>query len=127
MSLSIQIQKASENAENFVELVKRLISLGITSYTVDVKTGLICYRYGMGLVTITHPCSKTVLDISEAFNGKLVKEAIKNNQQGKSDYTAFMKEIAAAGVYFYEVVLTGNSKRVIYIGIYGYLEEPIPI
>ena len=97
-----------------------LIGIGITSYTVDVQTGIVCYRSGLWVVTISQPLKVAVAEISIVFNEQLVKNAIANNQQGKSDIPGFMKEVAAAGVYFYEAVLTDDSKRVIYIGIGGH-------
>jgi len=64
--------------------------------------------------------------INENFNEQNTIAAVRNNQQGKTDYPGFMNEIADAGVRFYEATLCGDNKRVTYIGIGGFYEEKIP-
>ena len=63
--------------------------------------------------------------IEAQFNEGKTIVAIRDNQQGKSDYPTFINDIARAGVRFYEATLNGNNKRVTYIGGGGSYEELI--
>jgi uncharacterized protein YbcV (DUF1398 family) len=65
-------------------------------------------------------------EISSSFNRQAVIQAIRDNQQGKTDYPSFLNDIAKAGVRFYEATLEGSRKRVTYIGTGGSYEELIP-
>ena len=57
------------------------------------------------------------------FNQEQTIQTICDNQQGKSDCTTFMRNIAKTGVHFYETTLNGDRKRVAYIGSGGNYEE----
>jgi uncharacterized protein YbcV (DUF1398 family) len=124
MRLLDKIKEAQKSTTSYPDLVKRFIVIGIQSYTVNVATEIILYRFDNGILEILQrenvPCV-----ITEKFNVDLVVKAIRDNQAGKSDYPTFMKSIAAAGVYFYEATLTGDNKRVTYIGIGDSHEETI--
>ena len=124
MNLLNKIKEAQKTATSYPDLVKKFIAIGVQSYTVDVATEIILYRFDNGIHEILQrendPCV-----ITEKFDGELVVKAIRDNQAGKSDYPTFMKSIAAAGVRFYEATLTGDNKRVTYIGIGDSYEEII--
>lgn len=125
MEPNTQLQEAYKTSKSYPELVSKLIVIGIHSYTVDVATSTILYRLPAG-ETILQPGSITPRNISPTFNQEETITAIRNNQQGKSDYPTFMNEIAQAGVRFYEATLSGDKKRVTYIGSGGHYEEIIP-
>jgi len=120
-----QIKEVYKTAKNYPDLVLKLIAIGIQSYTVDVTSSTILYRLAEGK-NILHPSDVSSRTISEKFNEGETIQAIQNNQQGKTDYPTFMNDIAKAGVRFYEATLTGNNKRVTYIGTGGSYEEVIP-
>jgi uncharacterized protein YbcV (DUF1398 family) len=126
MEIEDKIQAAYKSAKNYPELVKMLISAGIQSYTVEVSTGIILYRLAAGESHL-HQKSTEPKQIEKNFSEALTVKAIRDNQQGKSDYPTFMNDIAKAGVRFYEATLSGSRKRVVYIGIGGYYEELIPL
>jgi len=126
METKNQIQEVYKSSKSYPELVSKLIAIGIQSYVVDVATSTIFYRLAEGK-TVLHPSDITPRVISEKFSQAETQQAIKNNQQGKSDYPTFMNDIANAGVRFYEATLVGNNKRVTYIGTGGYCEEAIPL
>ncbi|AFD07009.1 DUF1398 family protein [Solitalea canadensis] len=126
MSLHDQIQHVYKTASNYPELVRQLIEVGIQSYTVDVATGSILYRLEHGH-THLHEGTVQPRSIEEKFNRELTIKAIRDNQQGKTTYPEFMDGIAQAGVRFYEATLSGNEKRVTYIGYGGLYEEVIPV
>ena len=125
-SIIQEISEVQKLAKNYPDLAKRLIEIGIESYTVDVATEIILYRKANGNNGIKYP-EKPLNTISPAFNREQTIQAIRDNQQGKSDYPTFMRDIAKAGVRFYEATLTGDKKRVTYIGSGGSYEEEIPL
>lgn len=121
-----KILEVYQASKNYPEIVLKFISLGIESYTVETATGTVTYRRTNG-ETIFHTGKQILRTVHEKFDAELVKNAIIDNQQGKSDYPAFMNSIADAGVRFYEATLSGNNKRVTYVGLDGSHEERIPI
>jgi uncharacterized protein YbcV (DUF1398 family) len=125
MDIDDKIQKAYKLSKNYPELVRMLNEIGVQSYTVDAATSTIIYRLSNG-EHIIHPGMTPVREISARFNEQLTIKAIRDNQQGKSDYPGFMNEIANAGVRFYEATLAGHNRRVTYIGSGGFYEEMIP-
>lgn len=125
MEYDDKIKACYSAASNYPDLAKRLNQIGVESYTVDTAGSTILYRFSEGK-NILHPGKITARIIKENFDEKKTIEAIRNNQQGKTDYPGFMSEIAEAGVRFYEATLCGENKRVTYIGIGGYYEEAIP-
>lgn len=120
------IEQVYKTSKNYPELVTKLIELGIESYSVEVSTSMILYRLPEGN-TILHLNDIEPRNIAKQFDKQKTIQAVKNNQQGKTDYPAFMQEIANAGVRFYEATLIGNSKRVSYIGSGGNYDEAIPV
>ena len=123
MNVLVNIQQAYQQAKSYPDLVRKLIAIGIHSYTVDVTTGTILYRLSGGVNALHEATSNR--EISTAFTRQAVIQAIRDNQQGKTDYPAFLNDIAKAGVRFYEATLEGNRKRVTYIGTGGWYEELI--
>lgn len=119
------IQDIYKTAKTYPELVEKLIALGIRSYTVDVATGTILYRLDDGEHVMHHGDGHRT--IAGGYSEQATIQAIRNNQQGKTDYPGFMQEIAGAGINFYEATLNGERKRVTYIGKGGHYEENIPL
>jgi uncharacterized protein YbcV (DUF1398 family) len=125
MELNEKIQKAYKKASNYPDLVKRLIAIKIKSYTVDVSTGIVLYRFSKGNHVVKPGNAER--EIVSLFNNEQTIQAVRDNQQGKTDYPTFMNDIARAGVRFYEATLDGDNKRVTYIGSDGFYEEKIPV
>lgn len=125
MDIHEQIKQAYQSAANYPGLVKELIKIGIRSYTVETVTGTILYRLSEGRHVLHEGTSERT--VSPKFDRELTIQAIRDNQQGKSDYPGFMLAIAVAGVRFYEATLEGENKRVTYFGSGGYYEESIPV
>ena len=124
--MNAQFQEVYKTSRNYPELVSKLIAIGIQSCTVDVATSTILYRLAEGK-NVLHPKDMHPRNISPKFNQEETITAIRTNQLGKSDYPTFMNEIAKAGVRFYEATLSGDKKRVTYIGSGGHYEEIIPL
>ena len=126
MSIAEEIKSAYSTSKNYPEIAEKLADAGVLSYTVDVPTGITLYRFENGSLHLHTPATEP-REIAKDFNRELTIEAVRDNQQGKTDYNGFINGIANAGVRFYETTLHGNSKRVTYIGIGGFYEEQIPI
>jgi uncharacterized protein YbcV (DUF1398 family) len=120
-----QIKTCYAAAANYPDLANKLHQIGLESYTVDTATSTVLYRFAEGENVLNHGTSALRM-INAAFDREKTIEAIRNNQQGKSDYPGFMQQIAEAGVRFYEATLQGDNKRVTYIGMDGFYEEKIP-
>ena len=126
MELQDKIQEVYKASKNYPELVRGLIKINMQSYTVDVSSSTILYRFAGGN-NILHQGEGNIRQIAEKFNSDETFKAIKDNQQGKTTYPEFMNGIAEAGVRFYEATLNGDNKRVTYIGSGGHYEETIPV
>ena len=112
-------------ATNYPDLAKRLNQIGVSSYTVDTASGIILYRFDAG-ENVLHQGNIPARIIKDNFDKQKTIQAVRNNQQGKTDFPGFMNEIAEAGVRFYEATLSGVNKRVAYIGSGGLYDELIP-
>ncbi|QHV96360.1 DUF1398 family protein [Spirosoma endbachense] len=126
MTIAEKIHQAYATSKNYPDLAQKLIDAGVQSYTVDVASSIILYRFAHGLVEI-HASTAGPRTIERTFDEALTLKAIRDNQEGKSDYPGFMDAIAKAGVRFYDAILNGSGKRVIYLGIGGHYEERIPV
>ena len=122
----MSIKEAYATAQNYPDLAQKLIEAGVESYTVDVSSTIILYRLAAGKVLL-HTNAIEPRVISTAFDQAGTIQAVRDNQQGKTDYPQFMNDIAKAGVRFYDAILTGTNKRVIYVGMGGHYDEKIPI
>jgi len=125
MTLGEQIQEAYKTATNYPDLVSKLIAIGVQSYTVDVASGIVLYRFEGG-VNELHQENNIERVVNDEFNYDLTVKAVKDTQQGKTNYPEFLNDIAKAGVRFYEATVKGNL-RVTYIGAGGIYEESIPV
>ena len=95
-------------------------------YVIKLDVFITLYRLENGSIHL-HTTGTDPRDISPTFDETLTIQAVRDNQQGKTDYPGFINDIAKAGVRFYEATLNGNSKRVTYIGSGGFYEELIPV
>lgn len=125
MEYADKIKVCYQAAVNYPDLAKRLGEIGIESYTVDTASGTILYRFKNGAHSL-QVGNSTVRFVNDSFNEQKTIQAVRNNQQGKTDYPGFMNEIGEARVRFYEATLIGQRKRVTYIGTGGFYEEMIP-
>lgn len=126
MNIQESLQAAYGAAKSYPELAAMLLELGICSYTVHTATGIILYRFPDG-AHVLHNTENAGRSIAPVFSEALTIKAVRDNQQGKTDFPGFMQGIAEAGVHMYEAVLAGDRKRVTYIGIGGIYEEAIPV
>ncbi|GAB4046293.1 DUF1398 family protein [Spirosoma litoris] len=126
MSTEERLKQAYATAKNYPDLAQKLVEAGVHSYTVEVSSSIILYRLADG-ETLLHASTTALRVIAANFDEATTIQAIRDNQQGKTDYPQFMRDIAQAGVRFYDAILTGANKRVIYVGIGGHYDEKIPI
>ncbi len=124
--ISLQdIQALYPTATSYPDLAQKLANLGVLSYSVDVSTDIICYRLADGQLIIQYANHESKA-IATSFSKVKVIDAIQANIAKQTTYPEFMRDIALAGVYFYEATLTGTNKRVTYVGISDCHIEQIP-
>ena len=99
MQILEQIEHATKNAGSYPDLVNNFIALGIQSYTVEVSSENILYRFGKGENALRQN-ENSPKTIAGKFDQALTIQAIRDNQQGKTDYPGFINDIAKAGVRF---------------------------
>jgi len=126
MTIAEKLQDAFASAQNYPDLAARLANAGVLSYTVDISSHIILYRFENGVIHLSEKTDPPVV-IASQFNNGAVVQAIRDNQQGRTTYPEFMQGMANAGVRFYEATLNGENPRVTYIGIGGFYEEVIPV
>ncbi|HWJ91477.1 MAG TPA: DUF1398 family protein, partial [Flavisolibacter sp.] len=108
MDIQKSIHEAYGASKSYPELVKKLIDIGVQSYTVEVASSTILYRLKDG-ENILHTEVHTPREIAATFNEQQTVQAIRDNQAGKTDYPGFMDAIAKAGVRLYEATLNGGN------------------
>lgn len=122
--LIISIEKKSEG-QAYPYLVKNLKAVGVDNYEVKVGSHKRTFTNINGDKLIV-PGEFPEIDPAETFQLDAVKIAVKRSQDGLTDYSTFLKEIAEAGIHTYVADLAGM--KVIYQGPnseYEY-EETIP-
>lgn len=113
-------------SEHSTVQVKTLMMLGVRSYTVDIATGWIVYRYEEGKMHIHNLYTGSKLrSITAAFNKEMLEKAILGNKTGKMSRASYMGKLARSGVRLYEVTLDGKAPSVTYITASDTFCEPI--
>lgn len=103
-------------AMTFPEIVMKLASIGVESYTVDfLKNEKTFYLANGETFTEKLPRHKTA--IPPNFDHPVVQEAIRASQQKQIDYPAFVDKVLGAGTAVYTVYISG--KQAIYFGRRG--------
>lgn len=125
MTLAAQIKEAYQTATGYPSLVNNLIAIGVQSYTVEVASGIVLYRFAGGVHEL-HSQNSIARVVMDQFDNDLTVKAVRDNQQGKTTFPEFLNDIANAGVRFYEATFAGDL-RVTYIGAGGFYEEAIPV
>lgn len=100
----------------FPQVVGELIKNNVERYIADLVGLKITYFSTNGEL---HELSLKfhAYPIAQEFNAVEVQNSIKDAQQAKIDYQAFLKRVMLAGCTHYEVFITG--KKVIYFGRSG--------
>ncbi len=119
-----QLLEARAASKNYAELVRNLIVIGVRGYLFETASQKVIYRYSDDSFYLAGDSEKRNLTIAKTFNRSAVKEAIVRNQQGLTDFPAFLSQIAAAGVKCYDADF--DAMVVSYYGTEDLLVEPIP-
>jgi uncharacterized protein YbcV (DUF1398 family) len=111
---------------SYPELVRLLVEAGVQTYHVDVATHTIFYRDATESYTEHGPVAASS-QLLAPFSVEGVKAAIAANQQGKSDFLEFLRQIWQSGVTTYEVDLAARSIAYRGAGGESYVEAiPLP-
>jgi uncharacterized protein YbcV (DUF1398 family) len=96
--------------------VKTLVMLGVRSYTVDIATGWMVYRYEEGKMHVHNTAAgKKPRAVNAVADRALLEKTIQNNRLGKISRDSFISRLAKAGVRLYEVTLDSKEPFVTYI------------
>lgn len=112
------IAAAESGAQNFPQIVGRLIAAGFEGYQVDLRAGTATYYLPSG-EAITVPAGSPPLSDAPRFDQGAVVSAIREAQQDAPGYTyaGFCAKVAQAGCVGYLVSFPG--RRVVYLGRTG--------
>lgn len=107
---------------SFPEVVKLLMSSGVERYTADLIEKKVTY-YGNQDEVYTDEIPLLLPRSASQFDQEAIVTALREIQQNKINYQAFLKQIVMAGCCHYEVYLSG--RKVIYFGRNGdnYVEK----
>lgn len=86
-----------KSGADFPAYIQDIKKSGVTYYETFVTDGHTDY-YGENNYTTTSPAGYEPLVISGAVNAEQFKKDLKEHQQGKTDYPAFIKMCAASGI-----------------------------
>ncbi len=109
----------------FPETIKKISTDGVEWYSACLILGMKTY-YGRDLSHYQTPWPNwKVPTIADVFCSQSVSAALKAIQAREIDFLEFLKRIAAAGVVYYTVHVTGE--KAIYFSRHGdFLIEPFP-
>ncbi|RYF99651.1 MAG: DUF1398 domain-containing protein [Chitinophagaceae bacterium] len=104
----------------------QLRKVGFEKYEVTVKNHNRTFTYNINEDIFVPGHFEEDLQCADTFELSAVVAAIKNNQDGNTDYSKFLEEIAHAGVHSYVADLT--EMQIIYNGkkVGELYAEPIP-
>lgn len=107
----------------YPKIFDALKDAGVDYYETDVATHVIVYHGGGEWVTEAPPAGFGQVSPNASFDAAAVKLAIQRNQHKLTNYTTFVREIAAAGVNRYRVDMA--ARTVAYRGSRGneYVEK----
>ena len=117
--------KASFADTPFPQVVQRLVSAGVTSYTADlVKLRNTYYGAAAEAYDETLPL-KDGPAIAPRFDSSNVAATVKSIQRGEIGYAEFLRRIMGAGCSHYAVFISG--RKAMYFGRDGeFYTEPFP-
>jgi uncharacterized protein YbcV (DUF1398 family) len=116
---------AFDGSVPFPETIRQITEDGVEWYSANLIFGMKTY-YGSDLSCYQTPWPDYNMPrISDEFCAESVSKAIRASQAKEINYLEFLKRIAAAGVVYYTVHLTG--RKAIYFGRHGdSFIEPFP-
>lgn len=86
-----------KSGAGFPAYIQEIIKLGVTGYETYVTDGHVVY-YGAGGYRAQSDAKYTILNIADENDVAAFKNDLKEHQQGQSDYMAFCRQCAEAGV-----------------------------
>ena len=119
-----RIAEAEKNSGSYPEAAAKLSKLGIQSYTVEVSSGIALYRFKNGKIAVRASALKS-RKVEGVFQKEKFIQTLRDHQAGTIDFSDWIGLAAESGVRFYEATLTGENRKVTYIGIGGLYAERI--
>lgn len=119
------LARAAEESWNYPRTFDALKDFGVRSYDVDVPRHNIVYRGDNAELIEGPPAGFEKLSLASSFDREAFLQALRRAQRRETDYSRFLREIAAAGVSRYHVDMAGRT--VTYVGVGGEEQvEPVP-
>ncbi len=91
------IHSKVKSGADFPRYIQELIQLGVRNYTIYVNNGRTVYS-GKNNFTISSEANYPLVEISLEGNKQNLEHTLKIHQQGLTDYPAFCRQAAEAGV-----------------------------
>lgn len=124
-SLNALLARAARESWNYPRTFDALKDFGVQSYDVDVPRHRIVYRGDGAELAEGPPPGFEVLPLADRFDSDAFLQALRRAQRRETNYSQFLREIAAAGVSRYHVDMA--ARTVTYFGVGGEEQvEPVP-
>lgn len=117
-------EKSKTEKWPYPKIFDSLKAAGVEYYETSVSTHEIVYHGSGESWTEPAPEGFATLEVSPAFNGAGVRDAILKNQRKETSYTEFLQGIAAAGCTHYRVDM--NTREIAYMGHGQQYVEKVP-
>lgn len=100
------ILKAHEQftGPDFPKLIARFKEMGMVKNKVNIRSGIVSYKSKNNEV-ITVFSHRTDANFAEVANKEEVERYLKSHQAGKTDFPQFCNDMAASGIYSWEIDL----------------------
>ncbi|SDW98151.1 DUF1398 family protein [Paenibacillus sp. CF384] len=82
---------------------QELLHAGVVSYRTSVANDNIVYMGADSQYEETKSASVSTLEVAEQFHADAVKRGLLHHQQHRTPFAEFLRDMAAAGVHYYEV------------------------
>lgn len=104
---SKEVKRISEISKHerwpYPKTFQELINAGVTSYRTNVADGRTVYVGEGDQYEEWHESLSPPLKISARFQAEAVKRGLKHHQKNQTSYSDFLKDMADAGVHYYDV------------------------
>ncbi|MFD0674692.1 DUF1398 family protein [Cohnella sp. GCM10027633] len=88
---------------------QELLGAGVVSYRTSLVDGSTLFRGTGAQYEEPHDPSYAALQVAERFQADAVKRGLEHHQQHRTPFSAFLRDMADAGVRFYEVNMSERT------------------
>lgn len=88
---------------------QELLGAGVVSYRTSIANGQTVYRGASGQYEEAHDAAVSTLEVAEHFQADAVKSGLGHHQRHRTPFSDFLRDMADAGVWFYEVNMSERT------------------